>query len=332
MRRTGLRTALLVVAALAASLAPPAPASAERPTAEPVVTLLASGLRGASGSAIGPDGALYVTEGAAGRVSRIDLETGQMSTLTQGLPLRVLPLGGAIDVAFNEGTAYVLVTVVGPSVGGVSDDHVGIYRVDGPTSQTLIADIGAFAAAHKPDNAFVIRTGVQYALEPYRGGFVVSDGHHDRLYQVGLDGSVTEMLSLVDSVPTGLARQGGTVLFAAAGTVPHRNGKVYAYKQATGKLTELATGGQLLVDVESGRGRTLYALAQGLHAGGAPGSPARPNTGALLHVTDGALIPVAQPIDRPTSLEIVRTSAYVVTLGGDVLRISQIGAPPYGAR
>src|SRR5690242_8855588 len=39
-------------------------------------TLLASGLQGSIGSAIGPDGALYVPEGIAGTVTRIDLETG----------------------------------------------------------------------------------------------------------------------------------------------------------------------------------------------------------------------------------------------------------------
>jgi hypothetical protein len=33
---------------------------------------LASGLQGAQGSTIGPDGALYVTEGAIGRITRID--------------------------------------------------------------------------------------------------------------------------------------------------------------------------------------------------------------------------------------------------------------------
>lgn len=33
---------------------------------------LVEGLEGASGSTVGPGGALYVTEGAAGRVTRID--------------------------------------------------------------------------------------------------------------------------------------------------------------------------------------------------------------------------------------------------------------------
>src|SRR3954466_828052 len=41
--------------------------------------LLASGLQGSIGSAIGPDGALYVPEGISGTVSRIDRETGEVT-------------------------------------------------------------------------------------------------------------------------------------------------------------------------------------------------------------------------------------------------------------
>ena len=31
---------------------------------------------------------------------------------------------------------------------------------------------------------FFVPTGVQYALEPYRGGFLVTDGHHNRVLRV----------------------------------------------------------------------------------------------------------------------------------------------------
>lgn len=48
-------------------------------------------------------------------------------------------------------------------------------------------------------------------------------------------------------------------------------------------VTELASGASLLVDVEFGRGRTLFALSQGdFPAGNPTGSPALPNTGALV--------------------------------------------------
>lgn len=49
--------------------------------------LLVTGLQGASGSTIGPGGALYATEGAVGRIIRVDPRTGNTSTFASGLPL-----------------------------------------------------------------------------------------------------------------------------------------------------------------------------------------------------------------------------------------------------
>jgi hypothetical protein len=72
-------------------------------------------------------------------------------------------------------------TVVGPDVGG--SDVVGIYRVNGPDSFTVVADIGAFALSNPPGFPIDIPTGVQYALETYRGWFLVTDGHHNRVYR-----------------------------------------------------------------------------------------------------------------------------------------------------
>ena len=115
------------------------------PSGEPNAILLVTGLEGASGSTIGPGGALYVTEGAAGRISRVDPQTGEITTFASGLPTAIVGIGGAIDVAFIGKTAYVLVTLVGPDVGG--SDVVGIYRVDGPDSFTVVADIGEFSLA-----------------------------------------------------------------------------------------------------------------------------------------------------------------------------------------
>ena len=126
-------------------------------------TLLASGLQGSIGSAIGPDGALYIPEGGAGRISRIDTQSGTVSTFASGLPTSPASLAfGATDVAFLGDTAYVLVTLVGPEVGGKDID--GIYRVDGPKSFTVVANIARWSIAHPPLTAFDIPTGVQYAL------------------------------------------------------------------------------------------------------------------------------------------------------------------------
>jgi len=100
-------------------------------------------------------------------------------------------------------------------------------------------------------------------------------------------------------------------------------------KSAT--ATQVASGSPLLVDVEFGRGRTLYALSQGIGSGGPPGSPALPNTGALVKVnSDGTFTPVIEGLDRPTSLELIGTTAYVVTLGGEIWKIDGVSGPPYG--
>ena len=135
--------------------------------------MLAEGLDGALGSTVGPDGALYVVEGVAGRIARIDPRTGHTSVFASGLPKRVVAgLGGATDVAFLGRQAYALVTLVSPDVGGTSAD--GIYRIDGPTSSTLVADIGTWSIDHPPKTAFEVPSGMaESALQAYRGHFLV---------------------------------------------------------------------------------------------------------------------------------------------------------------
>ena len=304
------------------------PVSAGPRAAEPVATLLTSGLAGGSGSTVGPDGALYVTEGAAGRISRVNPKTGAVTTFASGLPIWVFPpIGGAMDIAFIGRTAYVLVTVVGPEVGGNVNDVVGIYRVNGPHSFTVIADIGAFSLANPPNTPFSVPTGVQYALETYRGGFLVTDGHHNRVLRVTLDGEITELITFGNIVPTGLAVSGNTIYMAEAGPVPHlpENGKVVSFGPKRPTATEVASGARLLVDVEFGHGHTLYALSQGVHSSGIEGGPADPDTGALVKVNrDGTFAVIVDGLDRPTSLEFIGNTAYVVTLTGEIWKIEGI--------
>src|SRR5258705_12713392 len=219
----------------------------------PNAPLLATGLEGATGSTVGPGGALYVTEGAAGRISRVDPQTGEITAFASGLPTRIIPLGGAIDVAFIGQTAYVLVTLVGSDLGG--SDVVGIYRVDGPNSFTVVADIGKFILLNPPNTPFDIPTGLQYAMETYRGGFVVTDGHHNRVLRVTLDGKVTEFIAFDNVVPTGLAVKGNTVYMAEAGPVPHlpQNGRVVSFGPKSSTAPECASGAPLLVDAAFSR-------------------------------------------------------------------------------
>jgi hypothetical protein len=319
------RKLFLLSAVLIASMTPAA-ASAPPHSRSPKAALLVSGLEGGSGSTIGPDGALYVTEGVAGRISRIDPLTRDISTFATGLPKRVGPIGGAMDVAFIGKTAFVLVTLVGSDVGG--NDVVGIYRVDGRRTVSVVADIGSFSLSHPPSTPFFVPTGVQYAMEPYRGGFLVTDGHHNRVLHVTRDGDVTELIAFDNIVPTGLARLGSLVFVAQAGPVPHlpENGRIVVFGPRADTPIEVASGARLLVDVTFGPSLSLYALSQGDFLEGNPeGSPAEPNTGSLVKVnSDGSLRVITEGLNQPTSLEFIRDTAYVVTLGGEIWAIDNL--------
>jgi hypothetical protein len=321
------RKLLLLWVALIAMFLPSA-ATAAGPSGDPTTHRLVAGLQGGSGSTIGPDRALYVTESAAGRITRVDPRTGATTTYASGLPelIPAVGFGGPVDIAFLGRTAYVLVTLVGPDVGG--SDVVGIYRVDGPDSFTVVADLGAFSIANPPETDFFVPSGVQYALQAYRGGLLVTDGHHNRVLRVTRDGQITALRAFGNIVPTGLDVRGRTIYMAKAGPVPHlpKDGKVVAFRPASPTVRDVAAGGRLLVDVEFGRGHRLYALSQGVFPPGNPeGSPAEPNTGALVKANrDGTFTVLVDRLNQPTSLEFIRKTAYVVTLSGEIWRIKGI--------
>ena len=316
-----LRTCVLTGLLLLALLAPSA-ADASKPQSASA-QLLASGLEGASGSAIGPDGAIYVTEGAAGRITRVNPRTGNKTTFASGLPPAIIPIGGAIDVAFIGRTAYVLVTLVGSDIGGSST--VGIYRIDGPNRFTVVADIGAFSIANPPPYPIDVPTGLQFAMEPIRHGFLVTDGHHNRVLRATLDGQVSEVIAFGNNVPTGLARHGKTVFMGEAGPIPHapEDGKVSAFGLRSPNPHEIASGQSLIVDVELGRGHKLFALSQGDSPGDVdPASPAAPDSGKLLRVNhNGTFTAIVSGINRPTSLEFIGDTAYVVALDGKIWKV-----------
>ena len=311
----------------------PGSAAVAAPHRGPTLSHLAqfgSGL--GSGSTIGPDGALYVTDGANGNVNRIDRHTGAVSVYATGLPPKLLPNGGAMDIAFVSGQAYALVALVGGDfVGGghLGDGVVGIYRLDEGGHPTVVADLGAWSAAHPPTSSYFLTTGVPYALVPYRGGFLVTDGHHNRVLQVTLGGAITEVATFSNVVPTGLEVEGSRVWVAQAGPIPHlsETGRVLALDRRS-EPRVVAQGARLLVDVELGPRHQLYALSQGVWDGVMEGSPALPDTGRLTRVTSGGgLEPVTDSaghelvLDRPTSVEFVGRTAYVVSLSGDVSTI-----------
>ncbi|MEO6571487.1 MAG: ScyD/ScyE family protein [Ilumatobacteraceae bacterium] len=290
-----------------------------------------------TGSTIGPGGALYVTDGNAGEVLRIDRRDGTVSTYATGLPTKAFQgdIGGPVDVAFIGQTAYVLVTLVSGTIFGepFGDPAAknGLYRIERDGTATLVADIGQWSIDNPPPSTFVtfVDTGVQFSLQPYRGGFLVTDGHHNRVLWVDRQGSIQLFAQFGNVVPTGLETIGGKVFVSQLGPIPHlpENGKVVAVRGG-GEPFEVASGASMLIDVEKGLRGRLYGISQGQWDGVGEGSRAEPNTGRLVVVgRHGELTPVVDDagqelvLDRPTSLEFVGTTAYVLSVTGDVYRI-----------
>jgi len=90
------------------------------------------------------------------------------------------------------------------------------------------------------------------------------------------------------------------------------------------------SGAPLLVDVEVGPRGRLYGLAQGdwPYEGqeGKEGFPAAPDTGHLMPANGhGECRSLVSGVDRPTTMEIIGETVFVVTITGKVLRISGLG-------
>ena len=335
------RRIVLFIAAVGLVAAVVAPTASAHDRRGPVVTRLASFGDGSfvTGSTIGPDGALYVTDGSAGSVLRIDRRSGRVTTYATGLPTKAFAtdIGGPVDVVFVGRTAYVLVTLVSGEITGGgpfgdANDKNGIYRLERDGSFTLVADIGGWSVDNPPEPAFFVDTGVQYAMERYHGGFLVTDGHHNRVLWVERNGSINEVATFGNVVPTGLEVTKGRVFITEAGPIPHEpeDGKVLALRRRSDPR-EVASGASMLIDVERGPHGKLYALSQGQWDGVGEGSPALPNTGRLVIVErDGDLTPVVDRrgrelvLDRPTSMEFVGNTAYVVSVVGDVYKVDNL--------
>ena len=205
----------------------------------------------------------------------------------------------------------------------------GLYRIERDGSNTLVADLGQWSVDNPPEPAFFVDTGVHFALERYRGGFLVTDGHHNRVLWVDRHGSIHELATFGNVVPTGLETAFGRIFVTQMGPIPHvpEDGKVVAVRPGR-EPREVASGASMLIDVERGPHGKLYGLSQGQWDGFGEGSRADPDTGRLVVVgRHGDLTPVVDGrgeelvLDRPTSLEFVGATAYVVSVTGDVYRV-----------
>jgi hypothetical protein len=118
-----------------------------------------------------------------------------------------------------------------------------------------------------------------------------------------------------------------------AGPVPHKpqDGRVVSFWTLWPSPREVARGASLITDVELGPAFKLYAVSQGQWDGVAEGSPALPDTGRLVRVTRQGTFAALEDasgqeivLDRPTSLEFIGNTAYVVSLSGSVYKITNV--------
>ena len=321
-------------------------ASAASPSG-PTKTLLTKFDAISFGSTVGPDGMLYVTDPTHGQILRVNPATGGYTVFASGLPQTPPGWGdgGTFDVTFVGNTAYALVSEVSPDTS-LADPSLdlhgvdGIYRIDGPDRFTVIADIGTWEMANPPPPtiSLMVPSGVQFSFLPYGDGFVVNDAHLNRVLYVSRDGQITELLQFGDVVPTGMARWGTDFYMSQAGPLVPGDpaaeiGQVVAFNIKTMDPVEVVSRISLPIDVEFGPGRTLYVLSQGTHdIYDYEGSPADPNTGALLRVNpDHTTTTVVGGINRPTSVKFIGNTAFIVCYTGEIWKIENL-LPARGPR
>ena len=71
--------------------------------------------------------------------------------------------------------------------------------------------------------------------------------------------------------------------------------------------------------------RCALALLAVMVMAACAGAPADPDTGALVKANaDGTFTTLAEHLDQPSSLEIIGTAAYVITLGGEIWMIDGV--------
>ena len=260
----------------------------------------------------------------------------RVTTFASGLPPAIpeVGIGGAIDVAFAGGSAYVLVTLVGP-VFGQTDVVNGIYRIEKDGTATAIADIGAWSITILPRP-----TSSSPAASSTRWRSTTADSWSPTGTTTACCASRAPVTSArrsrsATSSPRASRSAAGRSTWArpARSRISRPNGKVVTFTPNSA-ATELASGASLIVDVEFGPGRRLYALSQG--SWDLPptpeneGAPASPDTGRLLRVTrDGSFASVVERLDRPTSVDFIGKTAFVVTLTGKVIRIDNAGRAPF---
>ncbi|HEX3244040.1 MAG TPA: ScyD/ScyE family protein [Chloroflexota bacterium] len=345
MRR--ITAALLSIAGLLALTVAPVSVSAQPPL-PPNAKVVASGLINPRGMVFASDGSLIVAEAGSppegfdapmgpptpefrpgtnftGRVSRIDLSTGQRSTVVENLPSSASSFGdtlGPAAVAYLGSDLYVLQSA-GP-VHGWPNYPSGVYKVNPDGTTRLVANLDAFNAKNPvgliaPDDEI----SNPYGMVSDGSTLWITDGNRNQVYRVTADGGITRVADLSSGHPitTGIAlTPSGGVMTSELTAVPYvpGSGRVLNIDAAgnvttVGRLTTMATGLAALPDGGA------YVTEISANAG--PPEFFAPFSGRVVRVTaSGEASPLAEGLMFPTQAVIGPDGAVYVanfSMAGD---------------
>lgn len=200
--------------------------------------VISTGFNNPRGLTFGPDGMLYVAEGGAGgnlstvgqceqaagppagpgpytggftaRISKVNVATGAVSTVAEGLPSSETSdafgnlTSGVADVKFIDGTLYALISGAGCS-HGLAGTHNGIVRINSNGTWTDVANLSAFQMTNpvaNPEPDDFEPDGTWYSMVAVRGALYAVEPNHGELDMITPDGQIRRIADIIKNPGT----------------------------------------------------------------------------------------------------------------------------------